>query len=169
MDALEAKGLVVKGTRKSLLSNALVIVVAAEGGAPIQSVRDLAGPRIKRVALGNPEGVPIGMYARTYLQKLGLWDAVAPKVVATENVRAALAAVEAGNADAAIVYKTDAAISKKVKVAVAIPPEDGPRITFPVALMKDAPDPASARKFLEYVQSEAALNVFRRFGFGTME
>ena len=160
MDRLAAKGLIVMETRRSRLSNSLVIVVAAQDGALVRSAKDLAGPQIKRVALGDPKAVPIGVYARQYLEKLGLWPAVKPKVVATENVRAALAAVEAGNADASIVYKTDAAISKKVKVAVEVPPADGPKISYPMALVTGAKEPAAARKFLDGLGSPEAGQVF---------
>jgi molybdate transport system substrate-binding protein len=169
MDGLEAKGLIENGTRKDRLSNSLVIVVSAENGAAINSPQDLANPSIKRVALGDPRAVPIGVYAREYLEKLKLWDAVRPKVVATENVRAALAAVEAGNADASIVYKTDAAISKKVKVAFEVPLEEGPKIKYPMAMLKDAKEPQTAKKFLEHLSSELAGEVFKKFGFIVME
>jgi molybdate transport system substrate-binding protein len=165
MDGLEAKGLIAKGTRKSRLSNSLVIIVAAEGGAAVQSPSDLTGEQVKRIALGDPKAVPIGIYARQYLQQLRLWEAVEPKVVATENVRAALAAVEAGNADASIVYKTDAAISRKVRVAFVVPPGQGPKISYPVALLKDSMQPEAARKFLDHLGSEAAAKIFRKYGF----
>jgi molybdate transport system substrate-binding protein len=169
MDGLEAKGLIEKGTRKNRLSNSLVIVVAAEQGASVNSPKDLAASSIKRVALGDPRAVPIGIYAREYLEKLKLWEAVRPKVVATENVRAALAAVEAGNADASIVYKTDAAISKKVKVALEVSVEDGPKISHPMAMLKDSREPEAAKRFFEYLSSDEAGKVFKKYGFVVTE
>jgi molybdate transport system substrate-binding protein len=168
MDALEAKGLLAKGTRTSRLSNSLVIVVASENGAAIRSPQDLASPKVKRLALGDPRAVPIGVYAKQYLEGLNLWTDIAPKVVATENIRAALAAVEAGNADASIVYKTDAAISKKVKVVFEVPAGDSPKISYPVALMKDAPAPAAARRFLDCLNSEEAGRIFVKYRFIVM-
>lgn len=165
MDALASKGLILNATRRNLLSNSLVIVVASANGARIQSPADLARASVKRVALGDPQAVPIGIYAREYLQKLKLWDAIKPKVVATENVRAALAAVEAGNADAGIVYKTDAAISKEVKVAFEVPIEEGPKISYPVAIVKGAKELSGARKFLVFLFSAEAGEVFRKYGF----
>jgi molybdate transport system substrate-binding protein len=125
----------------------------------------LAGPNIKHLALGDPQTVPIGVYAKQYLESVKLWSDVAPKIVVTENVRAALAAVEAGNADASIVYKTDAAISKKVKVVFEVPPNEGPKISYPMALVKDSAEPAAATKFLDYLNSEEAGKIFRRHGF----
>jgi molybdate transport system substrate-binding protein len=169
MDDLESKGLILKATRKDRLSNSLVIVVASENGAAIKSVRDLTAGGSKRIALGDPQAVPIGVYAREYLQKLNLWNAIKPKVVATENVRAALAAVEAGNADASIVYKTDAAISKKVKVAFEVPAQEGPKITYPMAIVKGARELRLARKFLVYLNSEEAGKVFTKYGFIVIE
>jgi len=165
MDGLESKGLIEKGTRKDRLSNSLVIVVATENVAAIHSPEDLASANIKRVALGDPRAVPIGVYAREYLEKLKLWEAVRPKVVATENVRAALAAVEAGNVDASIVYKTDAAISKAVKVAFEVPLEEGPKIRYPMAMVKDAKEPQAAKKFLEHLGSDEAAKIFGKYGF----
>jgi molybdate transport system substrate-binding protein len=165
MDALEKKGLVEKQTRRSRLSNSLVIVVAADNPLPIQSPQDLTTEKIGHVALADPQSVPAGIYAREYLNKIHLWDQIAPKVVPMGNVRAALAAVESGDAEAGIVYKTDAAISKKVRVAWAVPRQDAPKISYPMAVMKEAGDPKAARAFLEYLDSDAAGQVFERFGF----
>src|SRR5436190_17912786 len=128
MDGLEKMGLILKETRKSRLSNSLVIVVAAQEGAPITNPKDLATDKVKRLALAEPKTVPAGIYAKEYLQKQNLWTTVEAKVIPTENVRAALAAVEAGNVEAGIVYKTDAAISKKVTVAYEVPAKDNPPI-----------------------------------------
>ena len=87
------------------------------------------------------------------------------KVVPTENVRAALAAVEAGNAEAGIVFKTDAATSRKVRVAYEVPASDGPAISYPMAVMREAKEPEAAKRFLEHLDSEEAGRVFNKFGF----
>jgi molybdate transport system substrate-binding protein len=165
MDGLEKKGLIVKETRKSRLSNALVIVVASEKGAPIETPKDLASAKVKRLALAEPRTVPAGIYAKEYLQKQNLWPAVEAKVVPTENVRAALAAVEAGNAEAGIVYKTDATMSKKVNVAYEVPASDNPAISYPVAVVKDSKDVNTAKRFLKHLNSDEAGRVFEKFGF----
>src|ERR1700733_5720702 len=94
MDGLEKKGLLLEGTRRSLLSNVLVIVVATDAKVLPKAAADLTKPEFKKIALAEPQTVPAGIYAREYLQKLGLWDSVKEKAVPTENVRAALAAVE---------------------------------------------------------------------------
>jgi molybdate transport system substrate-binding protein len=161
MDALQKRGLIVASTRASVLSNTLVIVVP-RGATRITSPAGLVG---KTVALAEPSSVPAGIYARTFLEGEGLWKQIAPHVVPTENVRGALAAVRAGNADAAIVYKTDALTAKDVTIAVEIPREKGPRISYPFALVTDTGQPDAARRFLAYLRSQPALDVFARHGF----
>ena len=165
MDALEKQDLLLTGTRKSRLSNTLVIVVAVESNLKINSPADLAKPFVKHVALADPKAVPAGVYSKEFLEKRKLWIAVQDKVVPTENVRAALAAVESSNVEAGMVYKTDAAISTKVKVACEIPTNEGPPISYPVAVLKGARDIPAARKFVEYLNSANATQLFQRYGF----
>ena len=163
MDGLEKAGLLLPGSRRPLLSNTLVIVVAAEGGPTIASPQDLKA--VKALALAEPKIVPAGVYAKEYLEKLGLWEALAAKVIPTENVRACLAAVESGNADAGIVYRTDALISKKVRIAWVVPREAGPRISYPFAIVKDARHAEAARRLSAYLTSKPAREIFVKFGF----
>ena len=164
MDSLETKGLIVKETRKDRLSNSLVIVVPVGTSVAINSPRDLAETRIAHLALADPKAVPAGLYAKEYLKKLRLWDQVEPKVVPMSNVRAALAAVESGDAEAGIVYKTDAAVSKKVRVAYEVPVKEGPKISYPIAVIKGSPG-APAMAFLKYLESDEAGRVFQKYGF----
>ena len=149
--------------RTSVLSNKLVIVVPASDGQRITDPRQLAEPRIATIALAEPSSVPAGIYARTWLTQLRIWEAVAPKVVPTENVRGALAAVAAGNADAAIVYRTDARISTRVRVEYEV--QDGPLISYPFGLITDR---AEARRFYDHLRSRPALDIFARHGFDVL-
>jgi molybdate transport system substrate-binding protein len=165
MNRLQRNGLIEGTTRRSRLSNTLVIIVAAKDGAIISSPQDLTNSSIKRLALGDPKIVPIGVYAKQYLQKVDLWPEVESKVIPMENVRAALAAVEAGDADASIVYKTDASISKAVRVAYSVPIQVGPKVSYPMALVKGGKEPVAARKFFDYLQSGDAEKVFEQYGF----
>jgi molybdate transport system substrate-binding protein len=162
MDGLEAMGLVRPQDRIDVLSNALVVVT------PLASSRVIAAPRdllaLDRLALADPEGVPAGVYARAWLESVDLWDRLRAKVVPALNVRAALAAVEAENADAGIVYRTDAAISRRVKVAFELPREQGPPITYPLAPIAASKKRATAA-LVRHLTSEAARGVYRRFGF----
>ncbi len=165
MDGLEKKSLLLEGTRRSLLSNVLVIVVANDAKLVPKTAADLAKPEFRKIALAEPQTVPAGIYAREYLQKMGLWDGVKEKVVPTENVRAALAAVESGNVEAGFVYKTDSMISKKVKIAVEISGAEAPRISYPLAVLKNSKEPERAKKFAEYLAGPMARAVFEKFGF----
>ncbi|HXT50616.1 MAG TPA: molybdate ABC transporter substrate-binding protein [Thermoanaerobaculia bacterium] len=165
MDRLDQRKLVLAGTRRSLLSNALAIVVPVDSQLSITAPKDLASPAVRVLALAEPQTVPAGIYAKQYLRTLGLWSKVIDRVVPTENVRGALAAVEAGNADAAIVYHSDAAISKKVRVAYDVPAAEGPKISYSVAVLAGAEQRDAAKAFLDYLASPAAAEVFRRYGF----
>lgn len=152
-------------SRHRMLSNTLVVVVPLDSSLMIAAPADLAKPAVRRLALAEPQTVPAGIYAKQYLEKLQLWPELNAKVVATENVRATLAAVESGNVDAGIVYKTDALISKKVRVAFEVPLADGPVISYPVALVKDGKNPAGAGKFLALLASPEGRAVIAKFGF----
>ena len=165
MDGLEKEGLLLAGTRRSVLSNTLVVVVPADSKLRISGPADLAGPAIRALALAEPKTVPAGIYARKYLEKRGLWGKLSGRVIPTENVRAALAAVEAGNVEAGIVYRTDARISKRVKIAYEVPRAESPKISYPFAVLAASRRKEAARSLLDYLHSPSALEVFRRYGF----
>lgn len=165
MDQLAAKNLIDPTTRKDLLGNSLVVVVPLDSSLTINSAKDLMQPGIQKLALADPQAVPAGIYAREYLTRAKLFDQLSERVLPTENVRAALAAVESGNADAAIVYKTDAPISKGVRIAFSIPPAEAPAIKYPVAIMRETKARAEAEKFVRQLHSPTAIQVFEGFGF----
>jgi molybdate transport system substrate-binding protein len=165
MDALEKDGLVVPGTRRSVLSNALAVVVRTDATFHLSSAHDLASSAVTRLALADPRAVPAGVYARAWLEKAGAWAAIAPKILPAENVRAALAAVESGNADAGVVYATDARASNKVAIAFIAPPGESPGIAYPFALLRDAPSPEAARAFLARLVGVQGRAAFRTRGF----
>ncbi|MEO6568863.1 MAG: molybdate ABC transporter substrate-binding protein [Opitutaceae bacterium] len=165
MDDLAKAGLLIPETRRSLLSNTLAIVVAVDGNVALTSPADLAKSSFGRIALAEPQTVPAGIYAKEWLQKTGLWKSVIDKVVPTENVRACLAAVESGNVDAGIIYKTDALISKKVKIAYEVSVAEGPKISYPLAVIKASKQREVARKFTTYLAGAEARAVFTKYGF----
>ena len=165
MNGLERQKLLLPGTRKSVLSNTLVVVVPADSTLKIAGVKDLARPGIRALALAEPQTVPAGIYAKEYLRRQGIWSQVIDRVIPTENVRAALAAVESGNADAGIVYRTDAGISKKVRIAWEVPRAEGPAISYPFAILAGSERKEAARRFLAHLESPAARAVFRKHGF----
>ena len=164
MDRVAAEGLVDAATRVVLLSNRLAVVVPVGAPAPRRAA-ELDDPAFARIAVGDPAGVPAGVYARTYLASLGLWDALSPRLAPMRSVRAALAVVAAGGADAGIVYRTDALASDDVAVAFEVPEREGPPIAYPAAVLTDAPNPAGAARFLARLQRPAARGAFARAGF----
>jgi molybdate transport system substrate-binding protein len=165
MNDLEKSGLVVKESRKDLLSNSLVVVVPTDSTATLTSAKDLADAKFKKIALGQPQSVPAGIYAKDYLEKIGIWTQIEARVIPSESVRAALAAVETGNVEAGIVYKTDALHSKKVKVAFEVPVAEGPVIAYPVALVEGSKHAAAAKMFLDYLGEPGSLKTFEKYGF----
>ena len=165
MERAAAAGRIDAARRVDLLSNRLVIVVPSDRAGTVAAPRDLANASIRRIALGDPEAVPAGVYARRYLESQGLWEPLAGRIVPAGSVRAALRAVEAGTVDAGIVYRTDVRTSAGAVVAFAVPPEDGPSIVYPAAVARDAPNPAGAARFLDYLQSDAARRRFDAAGF----
>jgi len=165
MNKLAKQGLIDAATRKDRLGNTLVVVVPGDSSLQVQSASNLTNAGVKQIALADPQAVPAGVYAKAWLENLHLWASVQPKVIPTENVRAALAAVASGNVDAGIVYKTDAAISKKVKIAYEVPRADGPDIRYPMALVKSSQQPGAAKQFLDYLSSKEAGQVFTQYGF----
>ena len=168
MDNLEKNGRLEPGTRKNLLSNQLVIVVPSDSKLAIASPKDLLKPEVKRIALAEPP-VPVGAYSSKYLEAEGLWDKIKPKVVPVQDVRATLASVESGNVEAGFVYKTDAAVSKKVKIVYEVPIDKGPKIVYPVAIVKESKRKDTARDFFNYVQTPASKELFKKYGFVVLD
>ncbi len=163
VDRLERVGLVRANSRMDVLSNVLVAVVPADSKAEVRGAFDL--PALGRIALADPEAVPAGVYARAYLESAGLWARVKEKVIPTLNVRAALAAVESGNVDVGFVYRTDAAVSKRARVAFEVPAEGGgPRIVYPVATIASS-HKAGVAAFTRFLVSAEALRVYVKQGF----
>jgi molybdate transport system substrate-binding protein len=165
MDKLEKNGRLEPGTRKHLLSNQLVIIVPADSPITIGSARDLVNPQVKRIALAEPSSVPVGVYSRKYLEAEGLWNKVKAKVVPVLDVRAALSSVESGNVEAGFVYKTDAANSSKVTSVFEVPIEKGPKIIYPVAILRESRKKAAARNFLNLLISPFGQSVLKKHEF----
>lgn len=165
-DYLIERGLVVEGTRRELLGNRVVLIAPAD--SPVTSVE--VGPGLDlpallqggRLAVGDPEHVPVGQYAKAALEHLGLWQATEPALARQNDVRSALALVERGEAPLGIVYATDAAVSQGVKVVGTFPTDSHPPVSYPVVLVKDTP---AARKLLAFLEGPAARDIFAHYGF----
>ena len=166
MDYLDRRGLIAHASRRDLLGNRLVLIAPADSriALGVKPHFDLAGALGEgRLALADPAAVPAGRYAKAALTTLGVWDAVADKVVPAENVRVALAYVARGEAPLGIVYATDAKAEPKVRVVAVFPNSAYPRIVYPAALTKEARP--QARAFLAYLSGARAKAIFERDGF----
>jgi molybdate transport system substrate-binding protein len=156
-------------SRRDLLGNRLVVVAPADSTIAPADVSVLIADAVRHVALGNPDAVPAGRYAKQALIKLDLWEKLKDKIAAAEDVRQALAYVETGAAEAGIVYATDAAISKKVKVIAEIPPEACEPIRYPVLLIKREADGSAAAAFYDCLGTSASAKVFEKYGFVVLD
>lgn len=165
MDAVEAEGLVVDGTRADLLGNSLVLIAHGRDAAPVAIGPDLVA-RLGdgKLSMAMVDAVPAGQYGKEALLSLGLWPSVEGSVAQSENVRAALALVSTGEAPLGIVYASDAVADDNVTVVATFPAESHSPITYPVALLTNATDPAD-RAFLAALSGEGADAIFAAQGF----
>ncbi|MGG1311088.1 molybdate ABC transporter substrate-binding protein [Cohnella laeviribosi] len=168
MKALVDKHLIDKERQTDLLANELVVVVPADGNPAVEGVqelRDLAEDAVQNVAIGIPESVPAGSYAKEALENANLWESLQSKTVQAKDVRQVLQYVETGNADAGFVYKTDALTSGKAKIAFAVDPNLYTPIVYPAGVVKETKHPREAEDFYMYLQTKEALDVFVQYGF----
>ena len=166
MDLVDRAHLLKDGSRFDLLTNQLAVVVPSDRPRTFGSIRDLLDPAFRRIAVGDPAAVPAGVYARQYLEREGIWAQLEPRIVPSGTVRAALNAVEAGAADAAIVYRTDARTATRATTAFVVPLEKGPHIVYPAAIVRGSRSPTEAARLLDFLRSAAAAGIVQRFGFG---
>ncbi len=168
-DYLQQRNLLIPETRRSLLTNSLVLVVPMDRArivtvGPGLDLDILLGPS-GRLATGDPAHVPVGIYAEAALKSLGLWERVQPRLARADSVRSALLLVDRGEAPAGIVYATDAAADTGVAVAGAFPAGSHPPVTYPFAVVR-AHDTPGARAFLDFLSGPQARDVFTQAGFG---
>ena len=164
MNALEKKDLIVKDTRKNILQSDVVLIVPKENST-ITSFNDLATDKAKKVALGEPKSVPAGQYAEEVFTKLGILDKIKGKAVYAKDVKEVLTWVETGNADAGIVYATDAKISTKVKIVVIAPADSHTPVIYPAAIIKASKKGDAAKDFMQFLTDDKAKAVFKKYGF----
>ncbi|MBD2419470.1 molybdate ABC transporter substrate-binding protein [Anabaena cylindrica FACHB-243] len=164
VDALEQKNLLIPGTRTIIAKNKLVLVVPANSSG-VTSFYNLKDAKVKKIAIGEPRSVPAGQYAQQVLEKLKLWPQIKSKLVYANNVRQVLASVETGNADAGLIYTTDAKISKNVKVVVAADEKYHSAIIYPLAVLKRSKNVDAAKTFSRFLSSDQAKAIFKKYGF----
>lgn len=164
MDRADIQNLIVRGTRRDFVRNTLVVVVPKGARAAPDSLDDLKDPRISRLAISNPDGVPAGRYTREVLEASGLWDFLKGKSLNTQNVRQSLDYLARGEADAGFIYATDAAIMPdKVDVLFEVPTRKP--ILYPIAAVKGNGNERFAVRFIDFLGSDAGQRILSRYGF----
>jgi len=165
MNQAAQKHLIVDESRKDFAANSLVLILPEQSKAVIGNARDLGGREIGKVAIGNPESVPVGRYTREALTAEGLWDTLSPKFIFGDSVRQVLDYVSRGEVDAGFVYATDAAVAKnKVKIAVRM--EKHKPILYPIAIVSATQKKDLAGKFVDFILSKEGREILSGYGFG---
>lgn len=165
LQALIDKELIQADEYMNLLTNELVVVVPTDGKSDITDVTDLSHNDVTKVAIGIPESVPAGNYAKESITKANLWDRLQSKIVQAKDVRQVLQYVETGNVDAGFVYQTDALTSDKVKVIFPVDPATYTAIKYPMGIISGTKHHEEVKAFYDFLQSEEALNIFITYGF----
>lgn len=167
MDTLKSENLLVNSTVKTILHNEIVLIVPKGSKLSIKSFKALSSSKVKTIALGEPTSVPAGQYAEQVLKYYKNLDSVKAKAVYAKDVREVLTWVEAGNADAGIVYRTDALISSKVKIVATAPAKTHTPVAYPGAVVKASKNRTAAKEFLKFLSGSKAKAVFKKYGFKT--
>ncbi|WP_083979122.1 molybdate ABC transporter substrate-binding protein [Bacillus alveayuensis] len=162
-DNLVQQGLI--NQRKNLVGNELVLVVPYESKNKINRFQDLKNDHIQHVAIGIPEVVPAGKYAKESLQNLNIWNDIEQKIIFAKDVRQVLSYVETGNVDAGIVYRTDARISNKVKIVATAEENIHFPIIYPIGIIKNTNHLEEAKLFYQFMQKEDAMQILKKYGF----
>jgi molybdate transport system substrate-binding protein len=165
MDALQEKGAIHESSRRDVLRNSLVLIAPIGSSHQIEKPEELTGSHIRRIAIGEPSSVPAGIYGAEALKRIGIWSRVQPKLIPGADVRSVLAYTEAGEVDFGIVYKTDASVSEKVRIAYEFPTSSHSPIVYPAAVIRDTKHEDLARSFLQYLKTSEVERVFEKYGF----
>ncbi len=166
MDELQDQHLILNETRRTLASNAVVLIKSAGRRLDLASFKDLTKPKVKRIAIGNPRTVPAGEYAKEILTNLRLWDLLQPKLILTESVRQALVYVVRGEVEAAFVYATDArSAAREVEVVATAPRNSHRPVIYQIAVVKTSRQGSLARGFVDLALSDAGQQILKGHGF----
>ena len=165
IDALQGEGLLYEDSRRVILSNRLVLVAPVNSPLAMTNVQPLVQNTIRRIAIGEPNSVPAGIYGREALTHLGVWSVIQPKLIPSADVRSTLAYVESGEVDVGVVYQTDAGFSKKVRIIYQFPDSSHSPIVYPAAVLRNTGYQPLAQAFLDYLQTAEVAAIFEKYGF----
>ncbi|MBL4937310.1 molybdate ABC transporter substrate-binding protein [Clostridium sp. YIM B02515] len=163
MDELNKKDLIDKDSVVKLLENKIVLIVPVNNEKGISTFQDIL--KADKIAVGDPASVPAGQYAREVLTNLKVWEDVSKKASLGTNVTEVLNWVAEGSVDAGIVYSTDTASNKKVKITAEAPEGTVSKVIYPAGVIKASKNKDSSKKLLEFLQSDEAKKVFESYGF----
>ncbi|MGO0060376.1 molybdate ABC transporter substrate-binding protein [Brevibacillus fluminis] len=165
MNGLEEKQLISKETRQDFAKNELVLITGTSGAVAIDSFEKLTDPSVKHIAVGEPNTVPAGRYAKEVLDTLKIGDKVKDRLVFGNDVRQVLTYVASGNAEAGIVYASDARVSKQVKVLAAAKADWHKPIVYPGAVVAGSAHADAAKTYLAYLTSDKGKEILQKYGF----
>ena len=168
MDSLKDKSLIQEDSRVNLLGNKVVLIVPKDSSLSLTAFSDVQNATVKKIALGEAKSVPAGQYAEQVFTKLNILDNVKNKAVYGKDVKEVLTWTESGNADAGVVYETDAKTSTKVKIICEAPADSYSPVLYPAAVLKDSKNADDANEFLKYLSSDKSKAVFEKYGFTFM-
>lgn len=166
MDTLQSQNLIITNTRRNILTNSLVLIIPNDSTLGLTDFRQLTNANVNKISVGEPRSVPAGQYAEELLTNLGILEQLRSKFVYGNSVRNVLGTVESGNADAGIVYATDARISDQVTQVATAPSNLHSPIVYPMAVIAASRNQNEARSYAQFLSSSEAQAVFRRHGFG---
>lgn len=167
MNALDEQELMVKESIVKLLENKVVLIVPKDSDKGITAFEEIL--KAETVAVGDPDSVPAGQYAKEIFENLGLWDDVSAKSSLGTNVTEVLNWISEGSADAGVVYSTDAASNKNVVIAAEAPEKSVSPVIYPVGIVKSSTKKDSSKLFVEFLKSNKALSVFEKYGFTSLK
>lgn len=166
MNLLEEKGMILSGSRTDFAKNSVVLVQSVSSKLEIGKFEDIAKPEIRKLSIGNPQSVPAGRYAQEILTHFKLWDTIRDKLIFAENVRQVLDYAARNEVDAGIVYLTDAkSREKEVRIAATAPPESHKPVIYPIGIVKDSKNEATAKTFIALILSEDGGKILQKYGF----
>ena len=169
MDILASKGLIYSDAREDFVENSIVLIVPKGNELGITGMEDLRRSDVRNIAIGNPETVPAGKYARESLTSAGIWDNVSGKMLMGENVKQVLVYVERGEADAGFVFSTDASSARLGTIEVIASVPVSTPVTYPIALVSSTTQPEESQKFIDFVTGENGRAILEQHGFSIPE
>lgn len=167
MNALNDKGMIVNGSMVELLENKVVLVVPNDNDIAISTFEEIL--KAETIAIGDPESVPAGQYAKEAFENLNIWDQVSAKASLGTNVTEVLNWVAEGSSNAGVVYATDAASNDNVQVVAEAPEGSVSKVIYPIGMVNTSSKQDSAKVFMDFLQSEEAMTIFENYGFSSVK